>query len=287
MTPPMDPKKRLQAAVDGSSLWSAKRVAVVAAILAITTGLIAGGIAAKVSNDSAAKDTAQSQAAGAGQNAVDVAGPVVEACNRDPAAAMKLGLNCPQAASILETPIPGKPGAPGTPGDQGPRGPGPSLSDISNAVSSYLVLNPPAAGAPGAAGQNASAGQVTAAVETYLRANPAVTPSQVAAAVSAYLAANPPPAGPAGPAGPSGAAGKSGVDGAPGAAGSGSPGAPGASGTNGTNGTNGSPATSLTIVQNGVTYTCPRDAGSPNTSPTYTCSTQKAAPVTTSAAPPT
>jgi hypothetical protein len=75
-----------------------------------------------VSHINTDKTTAQSQANTAGQNAADVAGNAVEACLKNPVAAKALGIDCPQAMSVLATPIPGTPGTPGTQGPKGDKG---------------------------------------------------------------------------------------------------------------------------------------------------------------------
>lgn len=79
---------------------------------------------------------------------------------------------------------------------------------------------------------------------------------------------SPGPAGSRGPTGPAGADGQPGVTGPPGPAGS-----PGPAGKDGTDG---KPPASYTIVSpiDGLTYDCQRDAGSPDSAPTYTCSPQ-------------
>jgi hypothetical protein len=78
-----------------------------------------------------------------------------------------------------------------------------------------------------------------------------------------------------------GANGKDGANGAPGTPGvngvdgkDGAPGQPGKDGTNGVNGTNGQPPASWTWTDPaGRKQQCTRDAGSPDSAPTYTCTT--------------
>lgn len=98
----------------------------------------------------------------------------------------------------------------------------------------------------------------------------------------------PGPTGPTGPTGVSGAvgeAGQNGSDGQPGATGAAGPagpqGQPGPAGPSGAAGAPGQPPASWTWTDpnTGVTYTCTRDASSPDSSPTYSCSSQQ--PTTT------
>lgn len=100
------------------------------------------------------------------------------------------------------------------------------------------------------------------------------------------------PQGPPGPTGPSGPTGPTGVTGAAGSSGAaGAAGNPGAAGTNGTAGSQGPagapgadgrpPAGWTWTAPDGTAYNCTRDASSPDTAPTYSCS---AAPTTTSPA---
>lgn len=93
------------------------------------------------------------------------------------------------------------------------------------------------------------------------------------------------PSGPTGPSGPSGPPGRDGVDGtagadATGAAGASGPSGPagptgpeGPTGPQGQPGADGSPPAgwSWTDALTGITYDCARDPGSPDSSPTYTC----------------
>lgn len=87
------------------------------------------------------------------------------------------------------------------------------------------------------------------------------------------------PTGPQGPAGPAGEPGPGGVDGTDGQNGSdgtpgqdGQPGAPGDTGPPGPAGPPGTPPDSYTMrFPDNTTQTCTRDAGSPATAPTYTC----------------
>jgi hypothetical protein len=73
-----------------------------------------------------------------------------------------------------------------------------------------------------------------------------------------------------GPSGPAGAPGSPGPAGAPGAPGK--DGANGKDGQDGKNGEDGEPPASWTWVDLlGVTYTCTRNDGSPDSAPTYTC----------------
>jgi hypothetical protein len=78
--------------------------------------------------------------------------------------------------------------------------------------------------------------------------------------------------GPAGSRGPTGAPGAAGQPGQPGAAGPSGP--PGPAGKDGRDGTNGQPPAAYTITSpvDGLSYRCTRDAGSPDSAPTYTCS---------------
>jgi hypothetical protein len=71
------------------------------------------------------------------------------------------------------------------------------------------------------------------------------------------------PQGPAGPAGPSGAPGPSGAAGPAGQA--------GANGAAGPSGSPGAPPASWTFTFLRLTFTCTRDAGSPDSAPTYSC----------------
>lgn len=81
------------------------------------------------------------------------------------------------------------------------------------------------------------------------------------------------PSGSPGPAGSPGATGAAGAAGQNGAAGpSGPPGKDGKDGANGKDGRDGQPPASYTIPVAGVMYRCDRDAGSPDSAPTYTCS---------------
>jgi hypothetical protein len=89
-------------------------------------------------------------------------------------------------------------------------------------------------------------------------------------------------AGVAGPKGVQGAAGPAGVNGANGAAGaagapgpSGPAGATGPSGAPGPSGSPGAPPQSWTFTFLRVTFTCTRDAGSPDSAPTYSCTPSK------------
>lgn len=74
--------------------------------------------------------------------------------------------------------------------------------------------------------------------------------------------------GPAGSRGPSGAPGTAGQPGP-----SGAPGPSGPPGPAGEDGADGQPPASYTIVSpiDGLTYSCVRDGGSPDSAPTYTC----------------
>lgn len=78
------------------------------------------------------------------------------------------------------------------------------------------------------------------------------------------------PSGPSGDAGPPGPPGPDGVNGADGAAGATGP--PGPAGPQGPAGVDGKPPASWTWTSPaGVTYTCTRDAASPDDAPTYSC----------------
>lgn len=88
--------------------------------------------------------------------------------------------------------------------------------------------------------------------------------------------------GPAGPTGPTGPTGTPGLDGAPGDPGPAGPqGEPGPAGVDGQPGADGSPGVdgqppaSWTWTDiDGRTQSCARDAGSPDTAPTYTCTAE-------------
>jgi len=142
------------------------------------------------------------------------------------------------------------------------------------------------------AADNHSAAQALADQVLRLGGTPAVQPPAVTGAAGPQGATGPQgppgpvgPSGPPGPTGASGAAGPSGADGAPGADGQpgangtdGSAGAAGPAGPQGPPGANGQPPASWTWTSPaGVTYRCTRDAGSPDSAPTYSC-----APPTTS-----
>jgi len=82
----------------------------------------------------------------------------------------------------------------GAPGDEGPM---PDANDLSAAVASYMAANPPASGTPGA---NATPQQIAQAVADWLSVNPPApgrdaTPDQISAAVTAWLSAHPPAKG--------------------------------------------------------------------------------------------
>jgi hypothetical protein len=253
-----DHSTTVQRAVDESRpsrrrrfLWGALFVLAVMGMSALVSDYVVG-----LSQD---RTAAQSQAAGAGENAQQVAGNAVVACAKDPTAAVKIGLDCSKAAQVLATPVPGTPGAPGEPGPQGipgiigvpgpAGGPGPQgLPGIAGLLG--LPGLPGAAGTPGTPGLDGTGTQGTAG-----------TPGK--AGVDGTNGA-PGTAGPAGPQGDPGTAG--------------TPGAPGAPGTPGTNG---SPATSFTFTDGkGTTQTCNRTGGT-DTAPTYACTVQPAQPLPT------
>jgi len=78
--------------------------------------------------------------------------------------------------------------------------------------------------------------------------------------------------GPDGSRGPTGAPGTDGQDGTDGATGPEGPQGPkGDKGDPGQDGADGQPPASYTIPVAGITYECDRDAGSPDSAPTYTC----------------
>ncbi len=151
------------------------------------------------------------------------------------------------------------------------------------------------------AADNHSAAQALADQVLRLGGTPAVQPPAVTGAVGPQGATGPPgppgpvgPSGPPGPTGASGAAGPSGAVGAPGADGqpgangtdgaAGAAGPAGPAGPPGPPGVNGQPPASWTWTSPaGVTYRCTRDAGSPDSAPTYSCAQ---APQTSSSLPP-
>jgi hypothetical protein len=79
----------------------------------------------------------------------------------------------------------------------------------------------------------------------------------------------PGPVGPQGPSGPQGDPGSAGLQGVPGVPGE--KGDPGVQGPVGPAGAQGAPPASWTWTFLNFTYTCTRDAGSPDSAPTYTC----------------
>lgn len=200
--------------------------------------------------------SAENQRDAAASQATSLAAQVTEACNQGGDVAAKLrGIGaCEHAQQVIETPVPGPPG---------PVGPGPTLDEISNAVTDYMIKHP----AP--AGRGPTQAEITAAVASYMLDHPPTpgrppTAEEIAGAVSAYSNAHPAPGGP--------------------------PGRPPTAqeidqavasylathpvpkGETGAQGPQGPPPKSFTI-SNGVlgTQTCTRDAGSPDNAATYTC----------------
>jgi hypothetical protein len=237
------PSERLDEAVTRSNPWTVRRVAALAATVAITSGLIAAGVSLEVTHAQTAASDARQQASGAVAQAQAVAGPVVDACRSDPASAATLGLDCKQAQQVLATPIPGPAGpvgATGARGDVGAPGPAGSVLPPLPPLAPLPPL-PPLTGAQGDRGATGPAGPI----------GPQPTPVP----------------------GPPGAAGAPGADGAPGAAGPSGPAGPTATpvpGPSGSPGPPGAPVASFTYADTTGTTTCTR-AGGTDTAPSYTC----------------
>ena len=186
--PAGSPEERVQEVVDRSSPWSTRRVAALAAVLAIVTGIIAAVVAYEVVDAHQGQSAAQAETVGTAQQAQSFAEEVKAACARDTAGASAAGFPCNQASSIAATPIPGAAGAPGTTGSTGDRGP--SGFDGKAGI----------AGAPGAVGPSGAPGATG-------------VPGASAVAVPG-AAGDPGPAGKTGAPGPAGATGTPGIPGA-------------------------------------------------------------------------
>lgn len=98
--------------------------------------------------------------------------------------------------------------------NKGPKGDPATAGDIQAAVNAYIAANPPADGEDGA---DATPEQIASAVSTYLQANPPAagqnaTPIQIAQAVNDWLTAHPPAKGDPGQPGPKGDPGQNATD---------------------------------------------------------------------------
>lgn len=265
---PLPPPGRAKNVVRRIPAWVLLAVGalVVAALIPLSILLTSHANASQTNADSA-----NSGLAAVKSQAAPLAGQVQAVCGQGGAAAAQLTSAgaCAQADKVQQVVISGPPGA------SGPPGPGPSQQQIDSAVNAYLAVHPPAPG------QNATTGEVAAAVAAYLAQNPPApgrppTTGEVATAVSNYCAAN---GGCQGPAGQNATdtqiatavadycAAHNGCAGATGATGQ-----TGATGAAGPSGPAGPPVAGWTFTDAlGMRHTCTRDAGSPDSAATYTC----------------